>query len=52
LISKAAKLIVTEGATFQGHCSVGPNAAAGGPAAAAPDAGNRIAGKQPEMPRK
>jgi cytoskeletal protein CcmA (bactofilin family) len=38
---KAAKLIVTEGASFTGHCSVGPNAAASAPAAA-----NRIAEKE------
>jgi len=55
---KASKLIVTEGATFQGHCSIGPNAtgatgATGATSAnvGAPAAGNRIAGK-PEMPRK
>jgi len=38
---KAAKLIVTEGASFTGHCSVGPNATAAGSAAAAPT--NRVA---------
>ena len=38
---KAAKLIVTEGASFSGHCSVGPNA---GAASGAPT--NRIAGKE------
>ena len=51
---RASKLIVTEGASFSGHCSVGPNAGAGAgtgaaPAAAAgatPAAGNRIAGKE------
>lgn len=40
---KAAKLIVTEGASFTGHCSVGPNAAAG---ASTPAAANRIAAKE------
>jgi cytoskeletal protein CcmA (bactofilin family) len=50
---RAVKLIVTEGASFSGHCSVGPNAgaapAAGSAAPAAgatPAAGNRIAGKE------
>jgi cytoskeletal protein CcmA (bactofilin family) len=52
---RASKLIVTEGASFSGHCSVGPNAGTGAaPAAAAgssaagatPAAGNRIAGKE------
>ena len=37
---KAAKLIVTEGASFTGHCSVGPNAGS------TPAPGNRIAGKE------
>ncbi|MEM8884677.1 MAG: polymer-forming cytoskeletal protein [Planctomycetota bacterium] len=41
---KASKLIVTEGATFSGHCSVGPNAAKGG--ASAGSETNRIAGKE------
>jgi len=38
---KAAKLIVTEGASFTGHCTVGPNAGASAPAAS-----NRIAEKE------
>lgn len=48
----AVKLLVAEGASFVGHCSVGPNAGQGGgsqPAsasAAASAAGNRLAGKQ------
>jgi cytoskeletal protein CcmA (bactofilin family) len=42
---KAAKLIVTEGASFTGHCSVGPNAAAAA-SAPAPAAANRIAEKE------
>ena len=57
---RASKLIVTEGASFSGHCSVGPNAGTGAApaagssaagssaagAAATPAAGNRIAGKE------
>ena len=50
---KAAKLIVTEGASFSGHCSVGPNAAAGAGAAASagaapgtPAVANRVTGKE------
>ena len=45
----ATKLIVTEGATFNGHCKVGPNAAAGGGGGSAPTASvptNRVAGKE------
>ena len=37
---KAAKLIVTEGASFTGHCAVGPNAGSAAPAT------NRIAEKE------
>ena len=37
---KATKLIVTEGASFTGHCAVGPNAGS------APAATNRIAEKE------
>jgi len=42
----AVKLLVAEGASFVGHCSVGPNAAQGGGGQPAPAAGNRLAGKQ------
>ena len=48
---KAAKLLVAEGASFTGHCSVGPDAAKmaeGAPAAQA----NRMAGKEAVPPRK
>jgi len=50
---KAAKLIVTEGAAFQGHCTIGPNASQGGVAPTAPGGTttNRVAGKT-EMLRK
>ena len=53
---KAAKLIVTEGASFTGHCSVGPNAGASS-GAAKTDASqsasqtNRIAGKETSQRR-
>ena len=43
----ATKLLVAEGASFVGHCSVGPNAPQGGAGAAgAPAAGNRLSGKE------
>jgi cytoskeletal protein CcmA (bactofilin family) len=44
----AAKLLVAEGASFTGHCSVGPDAGN----AQAPAATNRVAGKEPVPPRK
>ena len=47
---KATKLIVTEGATFNGHCKVGPNAGAGGTTPAATTGGtaptNRVSGER------
>ena len=44
---KAAKLIVTEGASFSGHCSVGPNASAGAASGGtAPTMANRVTGKE------
>ena len=45
----ASKLLVAEGASFVGHCSVGPNVGQAGPAQ--PAAGNRLAGKE-VLPRK
>jgi len=45
----ATKLIVTEGATFNGHCKVGPNAGAGGTTSGATGGTvptNRVAGKE------
>jgi len=58
---KAAKLIVTEGASFTGHCAVGPNAGSSGGAAKSDDnksdasqstsPANRIAGKETSQRR-
>lgn len=46
---KAAKLLVAEGASFTGHCSVGPDAAKD---ESAPAPANRMAGKEAVPQRK
>ena len=46
---KASKLLVAEGASFTGHCQVGPDAARAGPAPQ--PTGNRMAQKE-ALPRK
>ena len=44
----AAKLVVTEGAAFTGHVSVGPNAVKGRPAESGPSGGTRESGPPPQ----
>ena len=49
---KAAKLIVTEGASFVGHCSVGPNAATSSGSAPTNRLADKAESKTPETPTR